>query len=364
MNKINRKRKRRHYIHFSILNCDTKKSFMDIYQAAVQLAYYGPIVLFSIGIPGAIFNVILFIVIKTFRKSPISYYVISQSFADIIALLIVLLQTIPSTTASTSSISCKSLVFIAQFIVPCAMSYLCLIAFDRWACTSPSARIRRLNSTYVARYLFLLPFILCPVCSIPFFIYVDLVPPLYTCGSTNELFTKIALYFLNPILGNILPLLILTLFGLLTCRNIRLVIRVRQQPVRNRLSMWEQQMTRMMLTQTLLSASCTLPRAIFTLYTIATYKGSATRNFNKIVIDLLLDSLTYVILCVNFASSFYIFIFSSPRVRQTITMHLKQMLGLRSNQIDSVAIHFTAPAITTLQTVRDNGNLHITTVQL
>lgn len=63
----------------------------SIFQVAVQLAYRGPIVLFSIGVPSALFNIIIFIGMKSFRKSPVTYYVIDQSIADVGALLIVLL---------------------------------------------------------------------------------------------------------------------------------------------------------------------------------------------------------------------------------------------------------------------------------
>ncbi|CAF1156539.1 unnamed protein product [Rotaria sordida] len=83
--------------------------------------------------------------IKAFRRSPSAYYVVGQSLADVNVLLIVLLQIIPSTSVSASSVTC-----------------------------------------------------------------------------------------------------------LLTYRNIRLVSHIRQQPNRTRMSTWEQQMTRMMLTQTLL----------------------------------------------------------------------------------------------------------------
>lgn len=337
---------------------------MDIYERAVQLSYWGPIVLFSIGVPGAIFNVIIFLGMKTFRKSPAAYYVIGQSFFDVIALLIVLLQILPTISISASSISCKLMVFVAQLTVSCAMSFLCLAAFDRWACTSQSAKIRQLNSNHTARRLFFLPVLLYSLIYTPYLVYCDLIPPFYTCGFTSDLFAQIGFYFISPIIGVVLPLLILITFGMLTYRNIRLVTHIRQQPIRNRLSMWEQQMTRMMLAQTLISISCTLPRTILVIYTIATVGGRATRSFDQVVIEFLIDQVTLFIITLNFASSFYIFLLSSARLRETLKMHLKRLFNLRHNQVGHMSNSLTAQPLTMRHIAHDSVNMNITTIHI
>ncbi|CAF4855020.1 unnamed protein product [Rotaria sp. Silwood1] len=224
---------------------------MSAYEIAPQIGFWGLIIVFSIGVPGALANVILFVGVKTFRQSPLAYYVVGQSLADVNVLLIEFLQIIPSVSVSTSSIACKLMVFFVQATACAAMNFLCLSAFDRWACTSQSARIRQLSSPHVARRLFLLPFILWSLVNIPFLIYFDLVPPTFRCLYTNDLFMRIGILVLSPIFTALLPLIVLIMFGLMTYRNIRLVVHVRQQPNQIRLSNWEHQMTRMMLTQTL-----------------------------------------------------------------------------------------------------------------
>ncbi|CAF1401614.1 unnamed protein product [Rotaria sordida] len=325
---------------------------MSIFQVALQIQFWSPIIFFSIGAPAACLNAILFIGVKTFRRSPSAYYVVGQSLADVSALLIVLFQIVPSISISASSIACKLMVFFVQMTVSVAMSFLCLSAFDRWACTSQSAQIRQLSSIRVARRLFIIPFILWSLVNIPFLIYCDLVPPIFMCWFTNDLFMKIGVLVLSPILTVLLPLIVLILFELLTYCNIRLVTRIRQQPNQTRLSTWEQQMTRMMLTQTLLSIFCTLPRAIFTIYTIATIDESATRSFDQQSIILLVDQLTVSIASMNFVSSFYIFLLASPRFRQTIRMCLKRRLNLGPNQIAPTNILLTAPTLTGRQIIR------------
>ncbi|CAF1577088.1 unnamed protein product [Rotaria sp. Silwood1] len=226
---------------------------MSVFEAALQIKFWSPIILFSIGAPGAFLNAIIFMGIKTFRQSPLVFYIVGQSLADVNVLLIVLLQIIPYTSISVSSIACKLMVFFMQMMTTVAMSFLCLSAFDRWASTSQLARIRQLSSIRVACCLFPIPFILWSFVNIPFLIYCDIVPPIYICWFTNDLFMRIGVLFLSPILIVFLPLLILILFGLLTYRNIRLVTHIRQQPNQIRMSTWEHQMTRMMLIQTLLT---------------------------------------------------------------------------------------------------------------
>ncbi|UJR12520.1 hypothetical protein I4U23_016695 [Adineta vaga] len=85
---------------------------MSILQVAFDLSFWSPIIFFSIGIPGALF---IFIWTKKYRHSPTVFYVFGQSISDIGILLIILLQSIPS----TSSISCKLMIFFSQLAGAC-----------------------------------------------------------------------------------------------------------------------------------------------------------------------------------------------------------------------------------------------------
>ncbi|CAF4762794.1 unnamed protein product [Rotaria sp. Silwood1] len=328
---------------------------MLVFEIALQIKFWSPIIFFSIGAPAACLNAIIFISVKAFRRSPSAYYVVGQSLADVNVLLIVLFQIIPSTSISVSSIACKLMVFFVQMTTTVAMSFLCLSAFDRWACTSQSARIRQLSSIRVARCLFPIPFILWSLVNVPFLIYCDIVPPIYICWFTNDLFMRIGVLFLSPILTIFLPLIVLILFGLLTYRNIRLVTHIRQQPNQTRMSTWEQQMTRMMLTQTLLSIFFTIPRASFVIFSIATIDESAKRSFDQQSIITLIDQVIVCITCMNFASSFYIFLFSSPRFRQTTLMYWKRRFNVGNNQIAPTNILLTATTHTGRQIARNTA---------
>ncbi|CAF3680704.1 unnamed protein product [Rotaria sp. Silwood1] len=325
---------------------------MSVLQAVIQLSFWGPIILFTIGVPSVILNAIIFIGVKTFRQSPSSYYIVTQSLFDFGSLLLVFLQIFPSTLINRSSISCKLTIFFSRIVAPCALSFLGLAAFDRWACTSRSARIRQLSSIRTAHCIVSITVIFWSLVSIPYLIFYDLIPPTYTCGFTNDLFQKITNFFLAPILGAIFPLIILIIFGILTYRNLHLMTTIndQQQSIPTRLSMWERQITRMMIIQTVLNVSCTLPHCIFLIYTIATVQQIAMKSLNQIYIEYLLAQLCAYIVSLDFASSFYIYFLSSSRFRQTTKMYLKRLLHLGNNQVTPFNISASTVPVTGTKT--------------
>lgn len=236
------------------------------------------------------------------------------------------------------------------------MNFHCLVAFDRWACTSQSAHIRQFSSVPVARRLFPLPFFVWSLVNIPFLFYCNLAPPTYNCSFTSNLFEQIANYFIVPILAVLFPLCILITFVLLTYRNIRRSTHIRQQLTQNRLSTWEQHMTRIMLTQTLFTIICSMSRAIYVIYTAATLERNATKNFNQISIELLINQLTAIIMCINSSSSFFIFLLISPRFRKTIKISIKRLFHIEHNQINITNIPIRAQRIMMQRTGRQYVN--------
>ncbi|CAF1362408.1 unnamed protein product [Adineta steineri] len=311
---------------------------MSVVETTAQLSVWGPITLFFIGFISNFSNMIIFFGVKTFRQSPSTFYIMGQSITNIGALIMILLQSIPSTSGSASSVSCKLTMYFTQVTAPAAMSFLWLSAFDRWACTSRSTRIRKLSSNHIASRLFLFPFVFWSLICIPYFLFCDLAPSTFNCVYTNEVFAQVSLYFLDPIVAAIFPLIILIIFGILTYQNIFGVTRVHQDLDRTRLSItrlstWEQQMTKMMISQTLLTILCTLPRAIFFIYIMAIINEIAMKSVDELEIIYFMNQLTAFIFGINFASSFYIFLLFSPRFRQTIKTHLKCQFHLTNNQV-------------------------------
>lgn len=312
---------------------------MSLVDAINGIVFWGPIVTFVVGAPSAVFTAVLFSRVKAFRRSPSSCHVIGQSLFDFAVLLLVLLQIIPATSISSSSVACKLMIYLSQVAVPCAMSFHCLSTFDRWACTSRSAKIRQLSSVDIARRMFFVPILFWLLINIPYLIYCDVVWAFQMCLFTNEFFAKVSLFFLGPIFSVIFPLITLIVFGFLAHRNVHKMtaLNAQQHALHTRLSMWEQQITRMTIVQTILNIFCTFPRSVFVIYTIATVEQRSMRSLEQILIESLIDQLTVTIMCLDFASSFYIFFLCSPRFRQTVLMCLRRLLRLPPNQITPVS---------------------------
>lgn len=309
---------------------------MSLLDIVIQMSFWNPIILFFIGIPSSIFNIIIFLNKNKFRQSPICYYIIGQSISDISTLLILLLQIIPSTSVSISSLSCKLTYFFSQTTVPCAMTFLCLTAFDRWASTSSSVYLRHLSSIRIARFLFPCPFIFWSFINISFLIYSDLIPPTYTCWFTNNSFAVIVSYFLAPFLYTIFPLIILIIFAILTFRNIHSITYFRRQHGQNRQLKWEILLTKMIIIQTSFSICCTVPRAIFLLYWLSTMLKNLSKDLNQLSIELLFNQITTFIICLNYTSSFYIFFIVSPRFRRDILKHLEPLCQWEQRRINPI----------------------------
>ncbi|UJR06883.1 hypothetical protein I4U23_011172 [Adineta vaga] len=297
---------------------------LRLYEISLELSYWSPIILFSIGIPGIILNLIIFLGTKSSRQSSIVYYIIGQSISDFGILLILLLQINPSTSISQSSVSCKLMIYFSQVTVSCGMTFLCLSSFDRWSCTSRSVRIRQLSSIHNVRYLSLFFVLFWLLINLPYLIYCDLISIVNRCLFTNEFFAYISVYFLAPIFSTLFPLLILIIFGILTYKNIHYFTHV---------SIWEQQMTKIIIIQTIFSIFCTLPRSIYLIYAISTVKESSMRSFDQIIIEYFIDQLTLFIITMNFSSSFYIYFLSSSRLRKTIQTYLKRLFHLQNDQV-------------------------------
>ena len=303
----------------------------SLLQVAIDLGFWSPIILFSIGIPAALFNIIIFIRVNTFRQSASAYYIVGQSLSDIASLSMILIQSIPGVTSAVSSASCKSIVFFSQVAGSCTLTLRCLAAFDRWACTSRSARIRTWSSIHIARYLCSFSVLFWSILSTPCLIFCDLIPPMFTCGFTNELVGQLVTILIAPILAVFLPLIFFILFVIFTWRNIQFI--TQNNNTQTRLSTWEQQITRLMVVQTLINIICTLPRAVLVLYVAFTVKNRLTRSIDAIIIEYFFDQLTLFLFGINNISTFYLFLGSSHRFRQTIRMILKSFPRVEDPQV-------------------------------
>lgn len=308
---------------------------MSLVQSTYDLYFWTPIVCCPIGILGNLLNISIFLSIKTCRQSPSTYYIVCQSICDIISLIVCLLTAdIPSIAYPTSSFGCKLNCYTGVVSVSWSMYFICLAAFDRWASTARSARIRRLSSIRVARILCPITFCLWLFIHTPWLIYCDFIPSDSVCWYTNELFQKVFYVILAPVLICIIPALFLIVISVLTYQNIHRLTHNRQEGIRNQQSTWEHQITILIFIQNLLVILFTLPRALFMSYMTVTDAEGNNNSFDEIVTAAFVDALTNFIMTLNLTTSFYVYIISSSRIRHIISTYLKNLFNIRPGRIE------------------------------
>ncbi|CAF1235915.1 unnamed protein product [Adineta steineri] len=262
-------------------------------------------------------NILIFLSVRSYRKTPSTFYFLIISITNIIYILINLISRIVSTgflidLTRTSIIWCKArLSLIGVFGL---ISFTCssLATIDQFFATSPNVQLRRCSNIKWTYRIVLLTILLCILHAIPCFIYLDISPITKTCLVTNNAYNfYLSLYSLSLI--STFPVIIMSIFGYLTYRHINLRrILIRQSA--------DRQITRMTLIQVILVITTITPYGIqitYNLITTGIYKDTdriIKESFSLTIISLL----TYV----YFVGTCYTFLISSSRFRRAVKDHI------------------------------------------
>jgi hypothetical protein len=268
-------------------------------------------ILFALGIVSSVMILLIF-TRREFRQAPSTIYILNKAIYDMISLLfLVLFRAYTGATgidpSRTNEIWCKlrtSLLFVTAFG---SFSCICLTGFDQWMTTSRSVQRRQWSSKKVAYYAILIIFIISFVfVGTPLFIMTAPVGTPAVCSYVNLSYADFFSFFFAPIVFGVLPIVIPAIFGILTCRNIRLFLR--------RVSRIEQQLTRMLLLQLMSLSIGSIPYAVYYFYVASTRR--MIKSTLRIAEENLYMAITRNFFQVNFVYSFYIFLISSGEIRR------------------------------------------------
>ena len=207
-----------------------------------------------VGTVGNSLNIIIFLSLKTFRKNPCAFCLLVLSVSDNGMLLF---STIPNILNNISRhysgrsalFTCKLSMCFGQTFALLSHCLMCYAAIDQCISTSMSERFKGMTIRLIRR-LILLSILLCILHGIPFLLYFDAqtLPGTNTttCRPTDNdgAFSKYTIYVAFPIIGGLLPILIMTVFALIALQNVRKMTRRRTHIIRLRL---EKQLTAMVL---------------------------------------------------------------------------------------------------------------------
>lgn len=224
------------------------------------------IIVFIFGIIGNILNIIVFKSLKTFRKNSCAFCLLTLSISDIGMLLF---NTMPNFLTDifndyhgiNAIFSCKISISFAQTFALISHTIVCLAAIDQYLSTLMDEHRKGISFFLIQRLIIIFIFIYI-LHGIPFLVYyqAETLPGtnMTTCrlDSDSGAFSKYLIYVCFPIMGGLLPLSIMSIFGLIALRNVRTMTRRRVHIIRLRL---EQQLTAMVLVKILFVCITVIP---------------------------------------------------------------------------------------------------------
>ena len=234
------------------------------------------------GIFGGLLNIIVFTTLRTFRETTCGTYLTAASICNLGQSLTVIFRVFNTGFnygPFTSTVFCKFRFFAVQYFALVSMTCMCLATIDQFLSTT---KYRHLNNMQSAFCHVILTCIIWFVHGIPTFIYYDSNGN--TCISTNNTFAKYFTYFYLPILLGLLPIMITSIFSLMTF--FKTLTNAGRQVNIIRLSR-ERQLTAMTLVHALFITITTTPYVICFVYINSITTTDAT--------DAALNQLVYVI---------------------------------------------------------------------
>ncbi|CAF0931545.1 unnamed protein product [Adineta steineri] len=287
-----------------------------------QLNIYLGIAMFILGIIGSLWNMLIFRHYY-FRLSSCCIYMLAGSIASLIQLIFGLLIRILSEGFNidldlTNIAWCKIRNYITYCASLTALSCFVWTSIDRYLSTCRQIKWRLLNSLFVAKQICLLTIILWMLINIPTLVYMKPIHLIKTCTSSSIIWSNILIYFINLFCYGIFPWVFMSIFGILTLRNLRHIHHQRISPISaaltTRMTRIDHQLTSILFSQIIISMISSIPYLIQIIY------ANLTRSVVKDTYRQAQENLYYQIVCLtfylNYVSMFYVNYISSTIFRR------------------------------------------------
>ena len=293
-----------------------------------QSNIYGGFFVFFTGMIGNILNIIIFTSLKTFRQTSCGFYLTVTSIFNvgqaIFALITRILDSGFSINLKNLPWSCKLRTFLAQSCVLLSLTSMSLVTIDQFISMT---KYRHFSNLKLAHRHIIIG--CCIWCCHGIFALLYWDTPTGICISTGISYRKYLSYFYVPVLLGCLPIVIMVIFSLLSYFKIRTIASRQINIVR--LS-HDRQLTAMALSQVAFIVFASIPYTTYNIYDLNTiltdpndiarhrligtvvvllyYESFAVSDLmNKLrcVIDLFLEFILYILLCIKtFSSTTYL----------------------------------------------------------
>jgi hypothetical protein len=266
---------------------------MSLLYISQQYTIYGGLFLLVTGIIGNGINILVFSTVRTYRRTPCTFYFLINSINSIIFLAINLISRIVSSgfgvdLTQTSLAWCKARGYLLLFISLISFICSCLATIDQFLVTSRNANLRNLSNIKWARRIILIIIIVSCLHAVPNFVYLDILPSTQTCVYTNNGYAIYrSIYSLS--FGCFIPIFTMIIFGYLTYRNIHQTRVLAEQQA-------DRQLTRMTLMQVILVVISQTPYGINQSYGVITsgISKDSDRVLKEYFVTIIVTLLTYI----------------------------------------------------------------------
>jgi hypothetical protein len=260
------------------------------------------ILMYIFGTIGNILNISIFFrwsrSIKT-SKNNSSLYLLISSLSNLIIIIYPLLTRIIfdgfqySVTKNNVFILCKFRYYILHTFDLISLICICLATFDRYLITSRKVRLRNLSpKKKQTKQIIVLIIILCGFHSIPIVFYFNVSNEGH-CIIISEKYLYYYLWIFQIILHSFIPIIFLSIFGILTYRHLNQISTTKS-------------ITRMLLLMSISIVLSSIPYCIKHIYYVIITKNRLNNLYHVI---------TTILFYTNPVTSFYIFYISTPNFR-------------------------------------------------
>jgi hypothetical protein len=287
----------------------------------------GGLLMFIIGIIGNTLDSLAFAYCPQFNKLSSSVFLLSSFIASQIDLIAGLLPQLVYRIGGSDPliiylILCKLRWYIGALSGTIALHCLCFAGINQYLVTSRTVRfhqlINRRRAVFISCFVvFLWAGVLTP--SMVFFTHVVNSVNVTTCIIMNPIF---ALYqaYLSIIIYSLIPIFVLSIFSLLTWRNVRSNL-IRRRSL-------EQALTRILLAQTVMVLLTSIPNVINQMYFF--YTRTVPKNSLRLAQESVVSSVFTLLGFSTHSISFYVYMCTSKAFRQNI----RSFFVLRRNLVE------------------------------
>ncbi|CAF1398342.1 unnamed protein product [Adineta steineri] len=288
---------------------------------AKQYSIYTGCITFSFGVIGNALNLLVFTQLKLFRTNRCAFYITIESMSNLIyqffsISLTILTSIYGDDTTGRSSMWCKFRYILGQSCSLTNFYMICFSAVDQFFSTNHRLNLRQMCTLKLGRYFAFILICFLIIHSIALGSSYNVHPTL-GCVLSNYVAVQYSTYFLYPIFGGLLPIVIASAFSILAYHNVRHIVRRQLPIVRRKL---DKQITAMVLMRVIVFVCLLLPFIIYRIYAI-NFPISQSMPM-AYAIGRLLQTILLSINNINYMINFYIFIIFSSRFRRQVKLVL------------------------------------------